>query len=106
MVCAEPGFSPNRLEIGTRTRHHDRERSLFGAADTTADGTVELHDVAFRQKIVNAHCHVRADGGEVDEASCAFALDHAARAGCDLERSLQRRQARQHGLGAVGDVFW
>src|SRR2546426_9162836 len=30
---------------------------------------------------------------------------HAGCAGCDLERSLQRRQARQHGLGAVGDVF-
>jgi hypothetical protein len=63
-------------------------------------------DVAFRQKIVNSQRHVRADGGEVDEAFCALAFDHPALAGCDLERGLQRRQARQHGFSAVGDVFW
>ena len=119
MVCAEPGFSPmkntlpitssaglHRLEIRFGTRHHDRERALLGAADAAAHGTVELHDVAFRQQVVNAHRHVRPDGGEIDEALDALAFDHAARAGRDLERSLQRRQARQHGLGAVGDVLW
>ena len=48
---------------------------------------------------------MRSDGGEIDEAFDLFAFDHAAGAGRDLERGLQRRQARQHGLGAVGDVF-
>ena len=34
-----------------------------------------------------------------------FALDHAAFAGRNLERGLQRGQARHHGFGLVGDVL-
>src|SRR6201999_4239459 len=81
-----------RFEIGARARYHHRQRAFFGAADPAADRAIELHDVFRLQQIVNFHRHVRADGGEIDEAFYSFALDHAALAGRDLERSLQRRQ--------------
>ena len=118
MVCAMPGLSPmkNTLPMtasagfsssksAARARHHHRQRALVGAADAAADRAVDLHDVAFRQQAMNPHRHLRADGGEIDEALDALAFDHAAGAGRDIERGLQRRQARQHRLAAVGDVF-
>ena len=54
---------------------------------------------------MNPHRHLRADGGEIDEALDPSAFDHAVLAGCDIERGLQRRQARHHRFGAVGDLF-
>ena len=57
------------------------------------------------EDVVNPHRHLRADGGEIDEAFDLFALDHAVLAGRDIERTLQRRQAHHHGLDAVGDVL-
>ena len=54
---------------------------------------------------MNPHRHLRADGGQIDKTLYPRALDHAAGAGRNLKRGLQRRQARQHGLGAVGDIL-
>jgi hypothetical protein len=76
------------------------------SAPPTPHGAVDLHDVLFREQTVNLHGHLRADGGEIDEAFYALAFDHAALAGGDIERGLQRGQARHHGLDLVGDVLW
>ena len=49
-----------------RARHHDGERSPFGATDTAADGAVEGGDVALRKTVVNPYRRSATHGGQVD----------------------------------------
>ena len=88
-----------------RSRHHHCQRALLGAGDAAGDRTVELHDVALGEQIVNPHRHLRACRGEIEYALDLAAFDHAVLAGRNIERDLQRRQAHHDRLDPVGDVF-
>jgi hypothetical protein len=50
--------------------------------------------------------HHGAGRRQIDKTAHAFALDHAAPAGGDVDHHVRRRQARHHGFGGVGDFRW
>jgi hypothetical protein len=94
-ITSSAGFATSQSARGPETI--TASVPFSAPPDAAADGAIDLHDLLRSQQAVNPRRHLRADGREVDEAPDALALDHAAGAGRDLQRGLQRRQARQHG---------
>jgi hypothetical protein len=53
----------DRIDIGTRTGRHHRDRAFFGATHAAGNWRIDLYDVARGKRLEDALRHYRAGGG-------------------------------------------